>query len=63
LEHFREGYANQAEVVSAAQSGDIEKLRGLLQGNPSLASARDASGVSALMHAYYCQQQGAATCS
>src|SRR6266851_5529683 len=52
--------ANQAEVVSAAQSGDIEKLRGLLQGNPSLASARDASGVSALMHAYYCQQQGAA---
>jgi len=52
--------ANQAEVVSAAQSGDIEKLRGLLQGNPSLASARDASGVSALMHAYYCRQQGAA---
>jgi ankyrin repeat protein len=52
--------ANQAEVVSAAQSGDIEKLRGLLQGNPSLASARDASGVSALMRAYYCRQQGAA---
>lgn len=52
--------ANQAEVVSAAQSGDIEKLGGLLQGNPSLASARDASGVSALMHAYYCRQQGAA---
>jgi ankyrin repeat protein len=52
--------ATQSDVVSAAQSGDIEKLRGLLQDNPSLASARDASGVSALMHACYRRQHGAA---
>jgi uncharacterized protein len=52
--------ATQLEVVAAAQSGDIEKLRGMLQDDSSLASARDASGVSALMHAYYRRQQGAA---
>ena len=56
----RNGLAGQSEVVSATQSGDIEKLRGLLQDDPSLASARDASGVSALMHAYYRRQQTAA---
>ena len=52
--------ATPSEVVSAAQSGDIEKLRALLRDNPSLASARDASGVSALMHAHYRRQAGAA---
>ncbi len=52
--------ATQADVVSAAQSGDVEKLQGLLRDDPSLAAARDASGVSALMHAYYRRQQGAA---
>jgi ankyrin repeat protein len=52
--------AANSDVVSAAQSGDIEKLRGLLRENPSLASARDANGVSALMHAYYCRQPAAA---
>ena len=57
---IRDIMATQSEVVSAAQSGDIEKLRGMLQGDPSLASARDASGVSALMHAYYCRQPRAA---
>ena len=52
--------ANQLEGISAAQSGDLEKLRAQLQDDPSLASARDAKGVSALMHAYYCRQAGAA---
>lgn len=52
--------ANHSEVIAAAQSGDVEKLRGLLQGDPSLAGARDAAGVSALMHAYYRRQQAAA---
>lgn len=52
--------ATQSDVVSAAQSGDIDKLRALLRDDPSLASVRDASGVSALMHAYYCRQAGAA---
>jgi len=52
--------AAQSDIVSAAQAGDLEKLRALLKDNPTLASARDASGVSALMHAYYRRQQGAA---
>jgi uncharacterized protein len=52
--------AIQLDIVSAAQSGDIDKLRGLLHDDPSLASARDASGVSALMHAYYRRQPAAA---
>ncbi len=52
--------ATQADVVSAAQSGDVEKLQGLLRDDPSLAAARDAGGVSGLMHAYYRRQQGAA---
>lgn len=52
--------ATHLDIVSAAQSGDIERLRVLLHDDPSLASARDGSGVSALMHAYYRRQQGAA---
>jgi len=52
--------ASQSDVIAAAQSGDIDKLRAMLQGDPSLASARDASGVSALMHAFYRGQQAAA---
>jgi uncharacterized protein len=42
-----------ADVIAAVQSGDAEKLRGLLQEDPALASARDANGVSAVMHAFY----------
>jgi ankyrin repeat protein len=42
-----------ADVIAALQSGDAEKLRGLLHEEPALASARDASGVSAVMHAFY----------
>ncbi len=52
--------ASQSEVVSAAQCGDLDKLRRLLDDDPALAAARDGSGVSALMHAYYRRQQGAA---
>jgi ankyrin repeat protein len=42
-----------ADVIAAVQSGDAEKLRGLLQDDPSLAAAKDANGVSAVMHAFY----------
>ncbi|MBZ5706632.1 MAG: ankyrin repeat domain-containing protein [Acidobacteriia bacterium] len=42
-----------AEVISAVQTGDLEKLRTLLAQAPSPASARDANGVSAIMHALY----------
>src|SRR6266404_6127357 len=52
--------ASPSEVISAAQSGNVKKLSELLQNDPLLASARDENGVSALMHAYYRRQQGAA---
>jgi len=40
-------------VIAAVQSGDAEKLRGLLHEDPALAAAKDANGVSAVMHAFY----------
>lgn len=45
--------ANPAEVISAVQSGNIDKIKALVQSDRSLASAKDERGVSALMHAYY----------
>lgn len=44
---------NQAAVIAAIQTPDVDQLRTLLNQEPSLASARDASGVSAVMHALY----------
>jgi uncharacterized protein len=41
------------EVVAAVQAGNAEQLRSLLAEDPTLGAARDASGVSALMHALY----------
>lgn len=52
--------ASPADVVSAAQAGDTRKLEQYLRDNPSLAAARDSSGVSALMHALYRRRQEAA---
>jgi uncharacterized protein len=43
----------QAQVIAAVQSGDREKLENLLAENPTLAGARDKSGVSAIMQALY----------
>ncbi|HVO64244.1 MAG TPA: ankyrin repeat domain-containing protein [Terriglobales bacterium] len=48
--------ADASEVIQAVQTGDTEKLRTLLTENPALAASRDASGVSALMHAVYRRQ-------
>lgn len=45
--------ASQSDLIAAVHAGDIEKVRALLQSDPSLASAKDERGVSALMHAYY----------
>lgn len=45
-----------SDFVAAVQSGDVEKVRRELSGNPSLATARDESGVSAIMHAFYRRQ-------
>jgi len=45
-----------SDVIAAVQSGDSGKIRGLLQMDSSLANARDANGVSALMHAFYARR-------
>jgi uncharacterized protein len=48
-----DGMANQTEMISAVHAGDVERVKTLLQSDPSLAAAKDEHGVSALMHAYY----------
>ena len=42
-----------ADVFAAIDRVDVETVRALVAGDPSLASARDAQGVSALMRARY----------
>ena len=49
--------AEHAEVIAAIEAGDAGQLRTLLAEDRSLAAARDASGVSALMHALYRQRK------
>ena len=44
-------------VIAAVQSGDAEQLKSLLAEDRSLAGTRDATGVSALMHALYRQRK------
>jgi uncharacterized protein len=45
------------EVIAAIQAGDAEQLRSLLAQDRTLAAARDASGVSAMMHSLYRQRK------
>ena len=45
--------ADAADLISAVHSGDAEKIRRFTDEDPSLASARDSAGVSAVMHAFY----------
>lgn len=47
------------EVIEAVQSGNVERLRSLLDESPKMAASRDAAGVSALMHAVYRRQNAA----
>ncbi len=49
--------AGAADVIAAVQAGDVGKVRQYLSTSPSLAAARDPSGVSALMHALYRRRQ------
>src|SRR5437667_10043215 len=49
----------QDEMISAVQSGNAARIRELLVQDASLASARDAQGVSAIMHALYRRQSEA----
>ena len=45
--------ATQSDVVAAIHAGEVEKLKAVLEADPSLARAKDERGVSALMQAYY----------
>src|SRR5262249_46932314 len=45
------------EAFSVVQAGDLEKLRSLLAQDPSLASARNEAGVTAIMHALYTRRK------
>ena len=45
------------EVIAAIEAGDAEQLKTLLAHDRTLASARDASGVSAIMHSLYHQRK------
>jgi uncharacterized protein len=45
--------ATHSDVIAAVHAGEIDKIKEALQADPSLASAKDERGVSALMHAYY----------
>src|SRR6266481_2779377 len=49
--------AETQDVIAAVQAGDVEMLKQLLTGDRALAGARDAGGVSALMHALYRQRK------
>ena len=49
--------AGTQEVMAAVESGNADQLKELLSQDRSLAGARDASGVSALMHALYRQRK------
>jgi ankyrin repeat protein len=51
---------DQSDIISAVQSGELEKLQTLLDQNPALANSKDSSGVSALMHALYRRHAGVA---
>lgn len=48
---------SQQAVIAAIQAGDAEQLKSLLAEDRSRAAARDATGVSALMHALYRQRK------
>jgi ankyrin repeat protein len=49
--------AEAKDVLAAIQDGNAEQLRAVLAENAALATSRDASGISALMHAIYQQRK------
>jgi len=49
--------AQSADVIEAIEAGNAEQLKALLAADRSLGSARDATGVSALMQALYRQRK------
>jgi hypothetical protein len=49
--------ATTNDIITAIQSGDGAGVSAMLQEDPQLAAARDANGVSVIMHAFYANQQ------
>ena len=47
------------EMFAAIEAGDVDRIRALVAADPTLAGARDAEGVSALMRARYRSDRGA----
>ena len=45
--------ADDAELLAAVLAGDADRVAALIAAEPNLANARDADGLSALMHARY----------
>jgi ankyrin repeat protein len=45
--------ATTTELFQAIAAGDVERVRSIVEADPSLATARDDYGVSALMRAFY----------
>jgi ankyrin repeat protein len=52
----RKVVASHSDVIAAVQAADHVAVSRLLGNDPALASARDANGVSAIMHAFYARQ-------
>jgi uncharacterized protein len=52
----RNAVATHSDVIAAVQSGEVAAVSRFLNDDPTLASARDANGVSAIMHAFYGRQ-------
>jgi uncharacterized protein len=48
------------ELFVAIDAGEVERVRELVGADPSLAAARDGDGVSAVLHAHYRGEPGAA---
>ena len=52
----RKVVATHSDVIAAVQSGEVAAVSRFLNDDPTLASARDADGVSVIMHAFYARQ-------
>ena len=52
--------ADTTELFEAIAAGDVDRVRAALAGNPSLASAANEGGVSAVLMALYCQKRDVA---
>jgi hypothetical protein len=49
--------ASTLDLFDAMDAGDVERVREMLVADPTLASARDEHGISAILHARYRQDK------